>query len=153
MYFEDDGCLRPVERAGREDRREGLAVSRVRAAVEQGQDVLPFLERARHDRPRYRRGEEIHQHGAVGLEALVGLDAALGLVAVIDNGRLEGVALDAAPGVDERKIVALALAVFGSDERIDLGEILGEAQLDHLFLGPPSGGRAGKRGCACQYCK
>ena len=134
--FQDHGRLRPVEGAGRKDGREDLAVGGVGAAVEERQDVHLVLERPRHDRARDRRRQEVHQHRAVGLETVVGLDATLRLVAGIDHGRLELVALDAATAVDQGQVVALALVIFGRDEGVDLGEILGEAELDDLVLGP-----------------
>ncbi len=102
--------------------------------MEHGDDVHAVAQRARHHRARHRRAQEVDEHRALALEALIGLDATLRLVAGVDHHDLDRMALDPAPGIHERNVVALSLRVFRGDEGIDRGEVERRADLDRRLV-------------------
>ena len=128
----DGRGLRPIGRGHGEDGWEYRAVGGIGAAVERGDHVHAILKRAGNHGARNRRREEVHENRAIVLEALVGLDAALRLVARVHDLKLDRRSLDAAAPVQIGDIVALALAVFGGEEGIHLREVERRPDLDGL---------------------
>ncbi len=103
--FHDCRGLRPISWRHRKYSWEDRAVDGIGAPVPGGDHVHTVRERARNNGAGNGRRQKIDQHGAVFLEALVGLDAALGLVARVDRLELDGRPVYAAP---ERKSDARA---------------------------------------------
>src|SRR5690606_20027882 len=128
------GCLRPVMGHQREDERERLAIAGIAAAMHDGEHDDLVLQHPIYHGVGHRSAEEVHQDGAVTPHAVVGFNAALRLVAGIDHGDLDRMAVDPAHLVDEGQVIALALVVTAGDEGIDRSEVLQQSELDRLFL-------------------
>ena len=126
------GHLAPVGRADGEDPLEDIAVDGVTAADEGLQHDVAVGHGARQHGTRHRRRQEVEHHDAFALELLVALDAALRLVAVVLRHDLDGVAFDAALGVDDVGVVLHRLHDLRRDEGIGLGQVVAQAVLDGL---------------------